>query len=579
MGRTDLTTAIVVGAVVGLIFVALGHAQMVWLARQRRAPELGRRERPSPARTLLSWAAALVAALCLLRAATSRGLPDRPGLLVAEDLFTVRARPGLVGAFQSYKADVRRGEPLIRFTGQDGREAKLAIQDRRRQAALQLASERVRPLDFDAETARRADAARASIREHEDRVKQLVSERDAIAREGTSQRLGLDARRFAIEGQDRDAARELAPLQASLRTEKEAVRAAEELVTGGFISRLEFTRQRDAVGKLEGQVRQLGDRRSLLARERGELASLRSLAVAQLDRQLKDREAELAAERAQLDAARADLKGASDDLERDRPRLVAEREKRLRQLEGELADWDALLDGRGPQLVVQAPWDGRVGFREPSPGAVPADGGPLLVAYRPRHVWAAVRLEPGEPGAARRLDAALIVQGGPAERDPVDRPGSGAEPLAGTVVRRAALADGATELHVACDPPERVVRQLAMAGNVPVVARLTRPLATMPSFWAGVASASLAAGLALYGPLRRRAGQLVAPRPAAGREPGEGGQAGAPGRPQPGAWPPEPAMPPPALLVARADGLEPARGDDVRGERQRGAAEGRGVGA
>jgi hypothetical protein len=564
MGNPDLTTAIVVGAVVGIFFVALGHAQMVWLARQKRARDPAAPGRSSPLRTLLSWTAALVAALCFLRAATSRALPDRPALLVGEDLLSVRARPGLIARHETGGAEVRRGDPLIRFAGQDGEEAKLAVRSRRQQLAVQLANERMRPLDLDAEIVRQADAARAALRDHDQRLKQLVSERDAIAREVTTQRLGLHGRRFRIEQEERDAVRELDPLVASLATERDALRSAEELLAHGAVSRLEVARERDAVSRLEGRVRQLEEKRAVLAREQRELASLRAAAEETLERQLGARAAELQAERAESEAARAALARATEALEQDRPRAIAERRARLRELEDGLAECDALLDGRGPPLVVQAPWDGRIGFRDPSPEAAPADGGPLLVAYRPGKIVAAVRLEPGETEPEAALDAAVQVAApgralGEGALDPLRGQGrlDRAEVLLpGEVVHRALLPDGATELRVACDPPDRVVRQLAMGGTVPVVARLNRTLVSATSFRLGLALAAVALGLMLQGSLRRRAvRRRAAASPgfaARARNQGGAGPSATGWPPQPRqVWPSEaqePSLPPAAAL-------------------------------
>jgi hypothetical protein len=556
----DLTTAIVVGAVVGLFFVALGHAQLVWLARRKRTRDAGPREGGSPARTLLTWAAALLAALAFLRAATTRALPERPAFLVGEDLVSVRARPGLVAAHATRSADVRRGETLVRFTGRDGEEARLTLRARRQQLSVQLAAERMRPLDFDAEILRRAEAARNTLRDHQRRVEQLVSERDAIQREATSQRLALEARRYALEGDDGDAARELEPLQASLETERNALVQLESLAERGLVARLEAERARDALGKLEGRVRQLQEKRARLSREHGDLASLRGVAEATLERQLADRVAEVTAERGEIATAQAALTAATAALDEDRPRAEGERRKRLQELEQQVADCDALLDGRGAQLAVVAPWDGRIGWRDPAPEAIPADGGPLLVAYRAGAIVATVRLEPAEAALARSgLEAEVALE----EADALALPAAAREGrvrvLPANVVDRAALADGAVELRVTCDPPDRVVRRLAMGAAVPVTARLRRGLVHTPSFQLGVALALTALGLVLFAPLRSRLERR--------RGGGEGGGGAAASGGEPGwaaagvaAWSPAdaPALPPAAAAQSAAG--DPGRG-------------------
>lgn len=546
----DLTTAIVVGAVVGLFFVALGHAQLVWLARRTRGPA------PTPAgtrlATLVGWSAILAAALAVLHAVTTRGLPDRPALLAGEGLLVVHAKPGLVAAHLARGAEVRRGEPLLRFTGQDGEEARTALRARRQQVAVQLASERMRPLDYDGETLRRAEAARAALQEHERRAAQLESERDAIEREMTSQQLALESRRFGLENDARDAARELEPLAATLGTERGLLAAQESLAARGMVARLDADRARDAVLTLEARVRRLRDRRELLARELGDLSSLRTLALGTLERQLGARAVDLRAERAEIATAQRNRALAEESLEGDRPRAEAERRRRLDELERQLAECDGLLDGRGAQLAVTAPWDGRLGFRDPTPEATPADGGPLLVAYRPDAITAALHLGPAEAHLARGpLDARIAVpaagfasSAGPSPAD---------IELVGRVIGRAQLADGAVELRVACDPPDRVVRRLAMGGSVPVVGRLQRPLVHTGSFQLAVALVLVAAALALHRPAR----SLLARRRRGGR--GGGTSAGAaepgwaPAPPTAPAWPVEPALPSAAAVATPAE--------------------------
>jgi hypothetical protein len=515
MGNPDVITAIVVGAIVGLLFVALGHAQMVWLARRRRArgPDS---ERSSPLRTLLFWSSASVAAACLVHGASTRTLPARRGFLVGEDLFSVRPRPGLIAKHETRSATVHRGDPLFRFTGPDGEEGQLAIRNRRQLLDAQLEAERTRPLDFDAETARRADAAQATLREREQRVKQLVSERDAIVREVMQQNLAITNRRFRLEQDARAAERELDPLQASLETERGLARSEEKLAEHGWVSRMDAARERDVVNKLEGRVRGLEDARSIFAREKREVDALGSLTQKTLERQLDERADAIASETAEIENARKVLDQVTAVLEQDRPRAMAQRQKRLHELESQIQDCDELLGGGGRQSVVEAPWDGRIGFREPSPASVPADNGPLLVLYRPGAIGTTVSLEPDEANVApTALRAEIeVASASPGPSDALGRP----EALPGAIARMQWLADGTAELGISCDPPDRVVRQLAMGGSVPVVVRLRRAITSTTSFRLGVGFGALALGVQLFNVLRRR------PR----RRPGESRDAGPP---------------------------------------------------
>jgi hypothetical protein len=502
MANLDLTTVIVVGALVGLFFVALGYAQMVWLARRREAREPGPLQVSSPLSTWSFWLLVLFAGVLLLRSITSSALPERPAFLVGEDLFSVRPRPGLVAKFETSGVNVHRDDLLLRFTGQDGVEAQLAVESRRKMLESELEIERARPLELDNELVRRADAARVALRECEQRQKQLISERDSITREMTQQRLAIANRRFRIEQDHQTAERELGPLQASRETERNALKSQEALLQQGLLSQVEAARGRDALAELEGRVGQLEDHREILARERQEVANLRALSERAFAQQLHDRSTEMEKVAGEIEAGRKVLELAAGALEQDRPRAAAQRDKRLRQIETQIEECDSLLNGQGRQLTVRAPWDGRIAFREPSPSSPPSDNGPLLVLVRPGKITAAVHLEPGEADATDS-DLRAEIQIFPSSPGAFEL-GVKEGLLLGRILQRTLLQGGSGELTVALDPPERVVRQLAMGGTVPVRVQLRRGIASSGSFLAGLASGGLAFALAIVGALRRR---------------------------------------------------------------------------
>jgi len=498
MEAPDLTGVVVVGALVGLLFVALGYGQMVWLARQRRAQSDPPR---TPLLTALLWISASLAAASAAHALVSRTLPEREALLSGEDLFSVRPRPGLLASYAASGPEVRKGEVLIQFGGQDGEEALLAVRSRRRILEGELELERSRPLDLDPELVRRADTATLRLRELENRAKQLASERDGIVREVEQQRLAIGNRRFRIEQEDRAAARDLQQARESLDTQRKSLQSHEALFAGGMLSRLEITQERDAVKATEGRAAELSDRRILLERERQEVASLRSRTEATLAAQLGTRESEQKLVGAELLTAREASQAAEAALQQDRPRAQAQSEKRTRQIQVQIEECDALLSGRGKQAAVEAPWDGRIAFREPSPSSAPADNGPLLVMSRPGMLAVTVRLDPGEAGAAEGELEAEFHALDPA-RAAEER--AGGRTFAGRVAQRTLLPLGFVELRVPCEPDQRLVRQVAMGGSVPVRARLRRSLAGMLSFRIALSLSALAVLFGAARALRRR---------------------------------------------------------------------------
>jgi len=134
MGSPDFSTMLVLGALVGLLFVAIGYGQLVWLQRQARGKKEGGKEegeRSSPLLTGLFWISLVVSAICFLQAVTSRVLPEQDAQLYGEDLFAVGPRPGLVATYETKNNLVHRDDLLIRFSGQDGEEGQHALRSRK----------------------------------------------------------------------------------------------------------------------------------------------------------------------------------------------------------------------------------------------------------------------------------------------------------------------------------------------------------------------------------------------------------------------------------------------------------------
>lgn len=497
MPTPDMATVLVVGAMAGLLFFALGYAQLVWFTRHQKMAEAARETRATRLRRWALRALLPLTAICFLRAVTATSLTERSAILQGEELASVRPRPGLAAHFEASGVDVRRDEVLVRFMGQDGEDPQRSLQNQLELLEAQLELARGQPLEFDPELVRRAAEARREAEKAEFRMQQLASERDLLVRERTQQRLELTQRQFRIEQGLRAADHELAPLKARLETERQAEASDETLASRGFVSPMEAARARDTVAALESNIGQLEDQRRLLSRELQEMSVLRTHSEDTLVNQLESRSAELAAQSALAEAARHTLALAESALEKDRPRAEAQREKRLRLVQLQLDECRALLGDKDRQLVYRAPWDGRIGFREPSPASSPADTGPLLILYRPDAIAAQVRLEPGEADA---ISAELIATMEFSESLPQDGAVS-RKPLPGRVVKRTQLSDGSGELQIACDPPDRIVRQLAMGGVVPVQIQLRRPLAGMWSFRFGLLCGGLALALALLGAL------------------------------------------------------------------------------
>ncbi len=199
---------------------------------------------------------------------------------------------------------------------------------------------------------------------------------------------------------------------------------------------------------------------------------------------------------ADIAEAQQAVAAAAQMLEQDRPRAEAQRQKRIQQIEVQLAECDALLSGNGKKAQVEAPFDGRVGFREPSPSSPPSDNGPLLVLYKPGRITATLHLDSleglGDAESGFGADVLFTSQTGGRDRE-----------LPGTVVA-ARVEHEESEIVIACDPPDRVIRAIAMGSVVPVRVRLKRAVTQADSFRAGLVLGAVALALAGLRALRRR---------------------------------------------------------------------------
>jgi len=451
----------------GLLCFVLAYGHTVW--RARRTTSRGRAPtRFSSVLAAVSSTSVVLAVAVLILALSNRSLNEVEGLLSGEDLFAVKPRAGLVASYVALGPDVKKGEVLLRFRGATDDPQQIDGGPRHREE------------DLDPEIVRHAQAAELAYRQSLERQRQLMSERDAIEREAAQQRLGLAEQRFRVAQDKRNTEGQIAQTQANLTSERVQLTATKTLVEQKLVARMDLTKKQETVSVLEEHDAELKGRSALLDQE-----------MAKTHAQLGEMER----------IYQHQMRARQDELETIAATLaVAERER---------ARWQAALaEQRAKQGVVTAPWDGRIGFREPSPASLPTDGGPLLVQYRPGKIFVVVRLDSELSNGARNGLASEFRL--PAEASP---PFSGGRP---TLSRRAA---NWIELRIPCDPPDRLLRQLALGGAVPVRAQLRLPLTSAPGLWLAVALVGVALAATIVRTIVQRRGAVVevatpAPAPA-----------------------------------------------------------------
>jgi hypothetical protein len=459
MARLDLGV-LVLGMIGGLLCFVLAYSRAVWRARRSAARD-GAPTRASSVLSAIRWTCVVLAVGVLILGISSRSLSEVEGLLSGEDLFAVKPRAGLVASYVALGPEVRKGEVLLRFR----------IADNDQPPAAGGNDERAWPLELNPEIVRHAQAAEQAYRQAEERVRQVMSERDALEREAAQQLGELAARRFRVAQDKRTTEGELAQTQANLTSEHVQLDATKTLVEQRLIARMDLTKKQEAVTVLEEHNAQLEGRRALLGQEMAKTLGQRGEIERIYARQLRARDDELKAVAAMLENA-----------ERERERWRA-----------------ALAQDRVRQGVVEAPWDGRIGFREPSPASLPADVGPLLVQYRPGKIFVVVRLDYELTSRARAgLESQFRLPTGASASFSGGRP---------TLLKQAG---GSVELRIPVDPPERVIRQLALGGAMPVRAQLRLPLASAPGLSLVAVLVAVALAATITRTLVTRASPVVA---------------------------------------------------------------------
>jgi hypothetical protein len=456
---------LVLGLIGGLLCFVLGYGYTVWRARRGTA-RTGAQIRSSSLLAAISWTCASLGVTVLILGLSSRSISEVEGLLSGEDLFAVKPRAGLVASYVALGREVRQGEVLLRFRSAEDDQLEVGGEHRQREV------ERAQPLDLDPEIVRHAQAAELACREGESRERQLKSERDALAREAAQQRLELAARRFRVEHDARTTDGEIAQTRATLTSEHAFLEATKMLVEQRLVARLDLTKKQEVVTVLEEHDAELAGQRALLDQEMAKTRAQQGATESIYARQLRSREDELKEIAATLEDAHRERERWQAELEQDRLRATA-----LRARQG----------------VVEAPWDGRIGFREPSPASLPTDGGPLLVQYRPGKIFVAVRLNSELSSRARaglESQFRLATDGSPSF--------SGGRPTLSKQAR------GSVELRIPCDPPERAIRQLALGGALPVRAQLRLPLASAPGLWLAITLVAVALAATIARTLAQR---------------------------------------------------------------------------
>ena len=165
------------------------------------------------------------------------------------------------------------------------------------------------------------------------------------------------------------------------------MKRGERAMAKGLIPQDEFEKRRERMNVLRSRQEELETRVGALRKERAQTTDLTSTTEGTHSNQLALRSNEISALNRRIGLARQAVKEAAQKLDEDKIRAAAQREKRLKQVQIQIDELNTLLDASEATLSARAPWDGVVGFREPSPASVRSDVRPLLVLFQPGKVF------------------------------------------------------------------------------------------------------------------------------------------------------------------------------------------------
>ena len=427
---------VLLSSIAGLLAFALSNALYVLHMRHRRLAS--KLTSPWAMRIRTTIAATVVAASIIALALAIPGptLVDGKGWLSGDNLFSVTSRAGFAASYPNTDREVKKGDPILQLARDAGPEEIAEATNRRALLAqelefVSLESLRVDPLLLAAQASEK-DQLDDLLKRRRSLVANKVSKLPELERELASTRYELEERVVATQGR-RD---ELRARIALLTQEQKLLRAlanddtqAQRKVGGD-----------ETLQKIDGSIAQ----------------------------------------------ARAAVQAAWQAIEQDKVRAKRQQDYRIRQVELQIAELDELLNVRVGALDVRAPWDGLVGFREPSPASARLSNRPLVVLYKPGSV--SVRIN---------VSADQLNGTGPVEIDMQALiPETASSTFAGKITRRVRLPDGSGELYIAADPPEAAIRELAAGSSVPVHVAIHRlnPLAAPGISWVWLLAGALVLG-------------------------------------------------------------------------------------
>ncbi|MBP7935264.1 MAG: hypothetical protein KA354_11505 [Phycisphaerae bacterium] len=436
--------------ILGFFAFCASYAFHVWRNRNSANRQ---KSAPIPGARLFRWSILSISLGCVLLVVSLiwREVRPREGVLSGDGLYTVRAEGNLKLEYVTNARTVTTGDVLARFRSPERRaeiaelELKSQILDTQRKVV------ELQPLTPDNELVRHYEKCVADQRQLLASLTYLIPEHAVVIREKLRDRLDKTERINTLTTRIDDARRELQQAEARrVLADKHRVRmeslsgtgaAAEvemdERSTDSTVQATEVSRLRSSIGNLET--------------ERTHLEQSLPAFAACASQQAEDIGRELARVREQLTASEKELSTSSARLEHDRKRAELLKAKMLAQLDLEVQQCEAKLEGVQDVLTIKAPFDGVVAYSDSAPAtALPL--APVVIVTPEQGFRFRLRMAEAEIGPLARQDSVTLGLVAPVLQRRFD----------GRLIRWNKLAHepGYVVAELACSPPPETIRDL-----------------------------------------------------------------------------------------------------------------------
>jgi hypothetical protein len=467
---------VLLSSIAGLLAFALSNSLYVLHVRHRRvaSPTAGRLD--SRVRSAVSWS---FLALCLVAvsfAVPGPTLVDGRGWLSGDNLFTVTSRAGFEASYPNADRRVHKDEPILQLVRDAGPDEIAEATARRALLAQELQAARLEVLQIDPILVTAEADEKSQLDDLLARRRTVLEEQQSLVRGAQRDRVGNQSRLDDVERELAAARHEVDQTESSLKAASIALETSRRPEFANIFSKDEIAKREERAAVLTSRREELRERVALLTSEQARLQALTSRSDTTEGQQITHQASEIGQLDQEIAQARERVHSALMAIEEDKVRAQRQREYRVRQIQLQILGYDQLLHAREDTLDVRAPWDGLIGFREPSPASARMSNRPLLVLYRPGSVSVKIHVSANEARLSTARVGISMVALVP------EAAGTG---FAGRIVQATQLADGSGELHIAGDPPDAAIRELATGSSVPVHVTIRRlnPLAASNAGW------------------------------------------------------------------------------------------------